>query len=278
MDADKKVIVVKEIEQWRRSKLLPEQYCDFLLNLYADNADAGSSDRTVLGMSSSAIANSSWKGWLLALGVIGFTLIIGLNFNSFAISLQIGIAVLVLLCCYTFAYRFRAGNPLIPNALVGIGSLFLLVVGVYLLKLNQITEPSAYVGYIAGTSSVWLLTGLTGRMPIFHFSGWMGLIGCYAWVLNDKLGELAFVPLQLSWLPLCVLLIWSGWLLHQRAKRAGAILFLVGCLVWLVPEVYGFILPVDLPNQQLQALLIGKIAAAAAFLFLLRKKWIEWVA
>ena len=27
--------IVKEIEHWQRSKLLPEQYCDFLLNLYA---------------------------------------------------------------------------------------------------------------------------------------------------------------------------------------------------------------------------------------------------
>lgn len=276
MDMEKKAILVKEIEHWRRSKLLPEHYCDFLLNLYA--VESSDKSGAWLGISSSALRNSSWKGWLLACAAICFILLIGLNFTSFGISLQIGIALLTLLCCYSFAYRFRSGNPLLPNALVGIGSLFLLVIGIYLMKLNDISDPSAFAGYVAGTSVVWLLTGLIGRMPIFHFSGWMGLVGSYAWLLYRQLGELTWLPLQLSWLPLCVLFIWSGWLFHQRSKHLGAILFLAGCIVWFVPELYGFVVPVDITSEVLQLSLLGKMAVGIALLFSFRKKWIEWVA
>jgi hypothetical protein len=277
MNMDKKTIIIKEIEQWRRSRLLPEHYCDFLLNLYTENAADKPSGGSWLGMPSASIVGSSWKGWLLTAGILCLVLLIGLNFTSFGISLQIAITLLTLLICYTLSYRLRTRNPIVPNLLVGIGSLFLLVVGVYLLKLNGVTEPSAYAGYVAITSAVWLLTGLIGRMPIFHFSGWMGLVGCYAWALNLQLGSLTWLPLQLSWLPLCILFVWVGWLLHFRAKKVGAILFLVGCLIWFVPEGYGFAVPANIAQEALQLSLLGKIVVAAAVLFLLRKKWIEWV-
>jgi hypothetical protein len=276
MDMEKKAIIVKEIEQWRRSKLLPEHYCDFLLNLYA--AEAPDKSHSWLGQSSSLLRNSSWKGWLVACAAICLILLIGLNFTSFGISLQIGIAVLTLLICYGFAFRMRAAHPLLPNVLVGFGSLFLLVIGIYLMKLNDISEPAIYAGYVAGTSAVWLLTGLTGRLPVFHFSGWMGLIGSYAWLLHRKLGELAWLPLQLSWLPLCVLFVWAGWLFHQRSKQVGGVMFLAGCIIWFVPELYGYVVPVQIPHELLQVSLLGKIALGIALLFSLRKKWTEWVA
>jgi hypothetical protein len=277
MELERKAIIVKEIERWRRGRLLPEHYCDFLLNLYTENAADKSGIGSWFGLSSANIAASSWKIWLLATGILCFVLLIGLNFTSFGISLQIAIGLLALLCCYTFAYRYRS-KPLVPQALVGLGSLFLLLVGVYLLKLHDVGEPAAYAGYIAGASAVWLLTGLAGRMPIFQFSGWMGLVGCYGWLLHNQLGAMTWLPLQLSWLPLCVLFVWGGWLLHIRMKRIGSVLFLVGCLVWFVPEAYGFAFPGGLAKEALQLSLLGKIAVGAALLFSLRKKWIEWVA
>ncbi|WP_052487062.1 hypothetical protein [Gordoniibacillus kamchatkensis] len=227
MEQEKKAIVVKEIEHWRRSRLLPEHYCDFLLNLYTEQAGPKHGGGSWLGMSSSAIVGSSWRKWLLAAAVVCFVLWIGLNFTSFAISLQIGIGLLTLLSCFTFAYRCRNASPIVPNALVGAGSLFLLLVGVYLMKLNDVADQDVYAAYVAATCAVWLLTGLVVRMPIFHFSGWMGLVGSYGWLLYREFGELTWLPLQISWLPLCVLFVWAGWLLHFRAKRVGSVLFLV---------------------------------------------------
>ncbi|WP_252508902.1 hypothetical protein [Paenibacillus peoriae] len=44
MDQEKKrAILLHEIEHWRRSRLLPEQYCDFLSNLYREDEDPSQS-------------------------------------------------------------------------------------------------------------------------------------------------------------------------------------------------------------------------------------------
>jgi hypothetical protein len=269
-------MIVKEIEHWRRNKLLPEQYCNFLLNLYLE--DPSNKPKRLLGISSAAIRDSGWKGWLLAGLGIAFVTFTVLNFNSFGISLQIGLALLVLLSGYLFAFRSRDKHPLLPNAVIGAASLFLLLIGVYLMKLNDIATVSHIVSYVACCSAVWLLTGLLGRLPLFHFSGWIGLVCTYGWLLHKQLGEMSWLTLQISWLPVSVLFLWAGWLLHYKNKQVGSVLFFVGCLVWFVPEISGFILPSDVSAKTLQVSLFVKLASAVVLLFSLRKKWIEWVA
>ena len=36
MDENRKQIIIKEIGYWKNNKLLPEQYCNFLLALYTE--------------------------------------------------------------------------------------------------------------------------------------------------------------------------------------------------------------------------------------------------
>lgn len=40
MEDQRKKIIVKEIEHWRKNHLLPEHYCIFLLNLYTEGEHA----------------------------------------------------------------------------------------------------------------------------------------------------------------------------------------------------------------------------------------------
>ncbi|MFD1904811.1 hypothetical protein ACFSQ7_13340 [Paenibacillus rhizoplanae] len=44
MNLEKRDTILREIQYWRRSKLLPEQYCDFLTNLYDDQAEVEDSN------------------------------------------------------------------------------------------------------------------------------------------------------------------------------------------------------------------------------------------
>ena len=39
MENPKKQIILNEILFWKQNKLLPEQYCDFLLKLYTEGED-----------------------------------------------------------------------------------------------------------------------------------------------------------------------------------------------------------------------------------------------
>ena len=76
---------------WRKNKLLPEQYCDFLLNLYG----GAETEISATGRANKSILNNS-KGlaWSLGLGLISIISILVINFNAFPLQLQIAVAII----------------------------------------------------------------------------------------------------------------------------------------------------------------------------------------
>ncbi|RKN86947.1 hypothetical protein [Paenibacillus ginsengarvi] len=273
MEQEKRKIIIYEIEQWRRSKLLPEHYCDFLMNLY--DAKPADKDFSVLGVSKNAIQNSNWKVWLLGCVLSALIAYIVFHFNAFRFPLQIMSVVLVVGICYGFGFKYARKAPIIGYALVGLGSIALLGAGFYLLRLHDMNEPSIALAYVAFCSMIWIVIGLLARMGLFHYCGWSGLVLVYAYLLHERV-ELGWIGAQLSWLPLCVLFCWLGWLLHRASKSAGAVLLLVGFTLWWMPELYGMYTG-EISGTLIQLLLLCKLITAAALLFGLRKKWIEWV-
>lgn len=275
MDAEKRKVIVREIHHWRRSKLLPEHYCDFLMNLYVDESTP--KPASLMGVSASSVANSNWKIWLAIMAVIAALALSALNFNSFGLPMQIGISTLFVIICYGFAYRHYQKAPVVSYLLCGVSSIALLFVGLYLLDLHAVSSANAYVGYLAFCSSVWLFNGLVGRMAIFQICGWLGLVGTYGWLLLHKLDSPGWFSLEISWIPVSIVLIWMAWLAHHTNKQAAGVLLLVGSIVWFAPEAMTFLTDVDMSSRLIQLSFTGKLVSAGVALFLLRKKWVEWV-
>lgn len=275
MDSEKQKIIVKEIEQWRRSRILPEHYCDFLLNLYLE--DGAEKLKSVMGVSAASITNSNWKKWLIGLVILCLITFYFLNFNSFGLPMQTGITGLSILGCYWIGFKQKNKAPIVTSILCGIASTSLLFIGVYLLDLHGVVQAAAYVGYVAFCSLIWMLTGLLGRMSVFHFCGWIGLIGTYSWLLHHQLHDDGWVVFEVSWAPIAFLMLWMAWLVHHKNKQASGVLFVVGCLTFFAPEGYGLLVEGVMSLELIQMLLLGKMVIAAVVLFSLRKKWIEWV-
>lgn len=275
MDSDKRKIIVSEIERWRRSKLLPEQYCDFLLNLYMDDTTEREKF-SWFGVSSSSIMNSNWKAWVLIFGSIGLISLFVLNFNSFSPAMQIGVSALFVATCYMLGTVQLNKQPLVSYMTFGIGSILLLYLGIYWL-MNESYSVSFVVGYIAACSIVWMVTGVLARMFVFHFAGWIVLLLIYGWFLHRNIDSFDWIGLEMSWMPVSVVLLWVGWLFQHSNKQIGLVLFVVGLLAWFVPEIYGMILT-SIAAEALQLLFIVKVIVAGIVLFVWRKKWIEWVA
>jgi hypothetical protein len=275
MEEDKRKIIVKEIEHWRKSRLLPEQYCDFLLNLYLEDGQEKTKSR--MGVSAASVANSNWKIWVLSMAIVGIISFSALNFNSFGIPLQIGVSALFVMVCYVFGFQKRKDAPVLSYLLNGVASIFLLFIGLYIMNLHGIDSSFAYVGYLAISSTIWLLSGLLERMTVLQFCGLVGLLGAYGWLLVQKLQNPMWWPLQLSWLPVSVFFIWLAWLVHHKRKDAAGVSFVVGCLTWYAPEGISFLTDVDATSQVIQLSFMIKLLAAGIGLFALRKKWVEWV-
>lgn len=273
MDQEKRKTIVREIEHWRRSKLLPEHYCDFLLNLYDDNP--AEHDEKIMGVSKNSIKNSDWKIWFLGFGIAALVAFIVLHFNSFRFPLQIGAAAAIVIGCYASGLVYGRKTPIFGYGLVGAGSLALLAAGFYLLRAYDMDEPALLLAYVSFCSFVWILIGVGARMGLFHYCGWAGVLLVYASLLHERT-ELGWLGAQLAWLPICLIFAWLGWLLHRSSKSTGAVLLLVSFTLWWMPEAYSMYSGgVDGPLLQLSFL--GKLIIAASVLFGMRKKWIEWV-
>ncbi|MCR8641963.1 hypothetical protein NV379_04775 [Paenibacillus sp. N1-5-1-14] len=275
MDADKRKTIMNEITHWRRSKLLPEQYCDFLMNLYRDE-HTGQAYPKPSGKAA-VISNSHWRYWLyavLGLGLLGFSLF---HFASMSLILQMGISCVFVLGCYMMGLGRKKNSPFVSTMLCLAASLILLVSGMYVISKTTYNEPTYYVEFIACCAMIWLIIGLTSKQYILHLFGWLALIFVYAWFINAKLDHVNIAYLQLGWVGLVGLFTWLGWLTHHRSKEHAKVLFIVGAVCWFVPEVMNLVTGHGGTLEFVQMLLFGKLAVGALLLFVLRKKWTEWV-
>jgi len=176
MEADKRKIIIREIENWRGSKLLPEHYCDFLLNLYLE--DKAEPSKKWKAASKSSIQNSNWKVWILFFGGLGLLAFVLLNFNSFQIPMQISISALFILALYIVGVRLRVKKPMMSYLCFSLSSLLILNVGLYILYRNDV-EIVGMIGYAFVCSLIWIINGIAARMTTFHFAGWILLILIY---------------------------------------------------------------------------------------------------
>jgi hypothetical protein len=273
MDREKRTMIVKEIEHWQSSKLLPDHYCDFLLNLYRDPEVS----KTVAEQERKrAIVESNPKHWLLLFGSLVLICYIGLQFSSFPPLLQMGTFVTAVVAAHGTSAFFRNRKPLLSYSLFGIGAFVLLVGGVLLLKAGGTADWGSLTFYVACCSLLWICFGLVLRAPWIHLCGWAGMLLAYAVVVNRHIQPESWLQLELSWIPLLFLFGWVGWLLSRRAKQAGLIFFIVSCLLWFAPEAYALVWT-NFPLAVTQSVMLGKMIVLGGLAFGLRKLWAEWV-
>jgi len=273
MDEAKRAMIVKEIEHWQRSKLLPDHYCDFLLNLYRDPEGSRGAEKQERKR---RIVESHPIHWLLLVASIGLICYVGLHFSLFPPLLQIGIYAAVVVAAHAASAAFRRRRPLVSYGLFGVGAFALLAGGAWMLQANGSGQWGSGALYIACCSIIWIAFGLALRVPWIHLCGWIGCFLSYTLAVHRIVEPVGWAALELSWVPLSLLFGWIGWLLSRRAKEAGAVFFIVACLLWFVPEGYAYTLT-EQPLFVTQSLMLGKLAALGATAFALRKTWTEWV-
>ncbi|EXX91872.1 hypothetical protein BG53_15080 [Paenibacillus darwinianus] len=275
MNEDRRKTIIREIDYWRRSKLLPEQYCDFLLNLYIDEQV----ERTPAGFTGKAAAAfgySSGKHWLLAFGVIPLIYLIYLYFNAFHPALQTGLALTAVLGLLVFGQRYRTKSEAAGLAYIVLGMFFLLGIGLYLLSLNGLEGWGASSLFLTLCGLLWIIFGTAARIPILHFCGWAALILVYAVLLIKSAIGTEWYQVQLYWVPGAFVFGWFSWFVHRWSKPASAVLFITAVLLWFMPEVHSAFL-VDGRSWILLQLIV-KMALGGAILFAIRKQVIAWVA
>jgi hypothetical protein len=273
-DDDKRKAIVLEIEAWRRSKLLPEQYCDFLMNLYLD--DLNERPRGIIGNAVRKIGQATGKHWLLTFGIFSLICFVVLHFSAFPLLLQIGLTGAVTAGFIWFAGKIQERNPSRSLLLAGTGCIFLLGTGLSICQLHGWTSSIGYITLLVICAVVWIVSGIALSSTMLHGFGWIAAIAVYTMLLADQVPNPSWLEVQVFWLPAALLFWWLSWFVHVRYKSSGAVLFATALLLWFMPEVYSALYGID--KEWIQIELLSKIVIAGFGMFRLRKQWMEWVA
>ncbi|OME53440.1 hypothetical protein [Paenibacillus odorifer] len=273
MNLEKRDIIIKEIQYWRKSRLLPEQYCDFLTNLY-DDEDANKDNNPI---SLRNLQQGSIKIWLFSFGIISLIFLISLYFSVFPWPLQLATALSVLIICYGYSAVYKDRNNVISLILAGLGSVLTLGFGLWLIDLHDL-DPQLWRPILIGCCGLlWCILGFLLRIGLLQYCGFAFWALLYAGFFGGRSPEASIFELEFLWLPLCVQMVWLSWLLHHKVSGVASVYFAVGVSLWIMPELDALLLRQDYP-QWISLMLILKIAAGLALLFGFRKKWITWVA
>ncbi|PZD93924.1 hypothetical protein DNH61_20740 [Paenibacillus sambharensis] len=275
MDQERRTVIIREIDYWRRNKLLPDQYCDFLLNLYAVQ-DQERTPSGWTGKAATAVQKSSGKHWLLAFGAFSLICLVALYFNAFHPLLQTALSLTVVTFLLSYGQRKRAVNESAGLSIIGIGILYKLGIGLYMLHLHDIQAWGWTAAFLAGCSVFWIIFGMGAGIPLLHLGGWVAAILVYALLLAKNTADPAWYEVQLYWVPVAFVFGWFSWFVHRWSKPASAVLLLTGVLLWFMPEVHAAIILAE--QDWIQVQLIVKIGLGGTMLFFLRKHWIAWVA
>lgn len=276
MDQQRRKVIIQEIEHWQKSKLLPDRYCDFLLNLYLEQPAEKQGSSRLSGRAAEAAGRASGKQWLFAIVFFSLICFVVLHFNAFHPLLQIGVTAAGFVLLLLYGQRMRGKNETAGLSIIGIDMVGLLGMGMYLLKLNEWSGWGAKMLLLAGCALIWIVYGIIARLSLLHLAGWAVLLLLYAWILSRRDAAPAWYEIQLYWLPMAFVFAWFSWFMQRWSKAVGAVMFIVAGLIWFMPEINSAMFVRDMAMSQLA--LFVKIAIGGALLFGLRKRWIAWVA
>jgi hypothetical protein len=274
METDKRKIIVQEIEHWRYNRLLPEQYCDFLQNLYQEGE--GNPDKRIFGLSTSSIKAAKPWTWILMLSLAGIIFYCVFYFTSFPFLMQMALAAGAVLGFYTLGVKQRRIRPTLSFSSLWAAALILPGAGLYFI-LSQQGSPEIAVILLAVCAVYWMATGITSRFASFHLCGWLLVFVIYGWLLNRSWADVSLTTLELYFLPLGTILVWLGILLQSRRTATAWVLSAAGCILLVCPEVYGLGFT-GITDSLLQIVLAAKLLGGMLLLYSTRRKWTEWVA
>ncbi|MFC5557686.1 hypothetical protein ACFPN4_00905 [Ureibacillus thermophilus] len=177
MENPKRQIIINEILFWKQNKLLPEQYCDFLLTLYMEGE--GIEEQDNISFKKSIIVKEKRKKRLFSLGIILFSiallaLLFFLSSYYFVIgAIVVGIvAILFIIYSYKFAKKHDFITPILQVAAA------LLIFGISVKVSLVYFENNNVVLYslLIANCLMWTITGVRLKLLYFTISGVLGLL------------------------------------------------------------------------------------------------------
>ncbi|GAC42950.1 hypothetical protein [Paenibacillus popilliae] len=282
MDPQQRQWMAQEIARWRKNRLLPAAYCNFLAQLYdvpLDVQEGGGSNETV-GSWADRIASLRPMTWLVFFIIFVLFCIIGFHFTAFAAPMQISVIAAPVLVLAALAWSSRKTNLRRSRWLAFLACLTLSGGGWLVLQAQGWRAWWPTVVWLVVSALLWLLGGLLARSGLMQGAGWLHAAAAYGCVLQIAMMDLTLGNSQWLWLPESGLFVWLAWAVHRLSPRASAGLLIASVGLWFMPEAaWAAARPWSQleADQEMLSFLLGKWIMLWCSAFYFRKQWVKWI-
>ncbi|MBL0388335.1 hypothetical protein JJB07_17155 [Tumebacillus sp. ITR2] len=279
MNQQQKHVILQEIKHWRTSKLLPAEYCDFLMNLYGEGESFSDEQTESKQGFVSGRLSDSLNRVLIGLAVLLVCLVVVFNFTWFPMPMQIGILTIASMVPYFLANRQGRSNPLARIGWLGAAALLVVLDGYYSLWANgAVDDKGALLGVMAFVFFIWILIGGIGRTRLIGGAGLAGMLLIYFNLLElfGNPGAATYSLLHLYWILPFAFLVFLSVLLGRSRVYLSPMFLLFGIVAIFGPEMRMllFTMPMDL---FVQGIVFLKLAALITMLIVFRIDLRKWV-
>lgn len=176
MSLQRKQIIMNEISFWKKNKLLPEHYCDFLLTLYAQGENQ-EEEQTENASKAVLAKNQKYKVILyVVVGLLTAILLASLLVMTTVVFIPIILVAVAILSFLYIAIKLVKNKSLMAPLLFVFSALLLLGLSFKVWDIYFVEEPLVLIGLIFGNCLLWLFSGLMMKLVYFSISGVLGVL------------------------------------------------------------------------------------------------------
>lgn len=170
---ERKKIIIEEIKYWKKSHLLPEHYCNFLLTLYTGGQET-EDEQTELKK-----GNSNQLSLLIfitiGLAIFGLTFLV-IYFTDFLPLMQMTIVIFFSAIMFALGKQIKRYDVRFVHIYIVMTVLMLFIATVDIVGFIFPDQPIAIMWTIIITCMVWLVIGKKYNLKYLLFSGTIGLL------------------------------------------------------------------------------------------------------
>ncbi|MGX1983116.1 hypothetical protein EDD69_108105 [Thermolongibacillus altinsuensis] len=171
MEQKRKEIIINEIKYWKQTRLLPEQYCDYLLALYTEGNEHEYTKKEKRNKNFMRLLRLSLLVTICLL--VPITLLV-IYFTELSFVLQMLLLSLFVIICLSAVLFFAKQRAFIHIPLM-IGALILLLLSVRICEWYFPGETMVLRLAITLNCLLWLFVGWRLKFLYFSISGALGL-------------------------------------------------------------------------------------------------------
>ncbi|MFE8703194.1 hypothetical protein ACFYKX_21680 [Cytobacillus sp. FJAT-54145] len=166
MDENRKKIIVKEILYWKESRMLPVQYCDYLLTLYTE----GNRPKEFIKNQTKNRFDKKQYLFLMLIPVSVFLI----YFTELSFILQMALLAFLMISGLFVIFYFSKKGILMQIPLIVI-ALMLLLASVEIISGSFPNNPQTLYMVLFLNCFLWLFTGWRLKILYFTISGLLGI-------------------------------------------------------------------------------------------------------